>query len=56
MSQRHTHDHTNAQKYARIEYCIKSKRGKHRLTKRLKYSKVSRRGKAEKKQENRDEC
>lgn len=42
----HTHMH---KKYARREDCMKSKWGRHRLKKRLKYSKVSRKAKAEKK-------
>lgn len=33
---------------------MKPKKGRHRLMRRLKYSKVSRREKAEKKQENRE--
>ena len=50
----HTHTHTHTQKkYARRENCMKSKRGRHSLKK---YSKVNRKAKGEKNQENRDEC
>lgn len=48
----HTHTHKH-KKYARRENCMKSKRGRHRLKK---YSKVNRKAKREKNQENRDEC